>query len=98
MTPDVFNPILVGIVVGLPTTAFGFFAYRRAERLDQEALRSAAIAVQGDAVQRVIDGLDRMVENLQVDNKEARELSRDLARRLKECNEAYCKLKQLTGG
>lgn len=88
--------MVVGLVVGLPTSIFGIIAYRRAEKLDEEAAQAAAIAVHGDAVQRVIDGLDRMVANLQTDNKIGRELAADLARRLNECREAYDQLRRIT--
>lgn len=90
------NPIIVGVVVGLPTSLWGFLAYRRAEKLDEEAARVAVIATEGVAVQRVIDGLDRMVTNLQTDNREARESLGDLARQLRECLEACDRLRRIT--
>lgn len=90
------NPIIVGVVVGLPTSLWGFLAYRRAAKLDEEAAVAAVLVTQGDAIQRVINGLDRMVSNLQTDNKDARELATDLSRRLNECHEAYQRLKRIT--
>lgn len=89
------NPIVVGLVVGVPTTLFGFKAYRRAEALDKAALRQAEITAEGDAVQRVIDGLDRLVDNLQADNREVRERVIDLRERLRRCNADYAELKRL---
>lgn len=90
------NPMVIGLIVGLPASVFGFLAYRRSEKLDDKASQVAVIAIQGEGVQRVIDGLDRIVINLQTDNKEARELAADLTRRLKECGESYDRLKRIT--
>lgn len=92
------NPIIVGLVVGIPTSLLGFSAYRRAERLDRAASQAAVIAAGGEAVQRVINGLDQIVENLQVDNKEGRELVRELRIQLQECHDAYAALKRMTAG
>lgn len=90
------NPAVIGLIVGLPTSVYGYLAYRRAEKLDKDAAKVAIIAIQGEGVQRVIDGLDRMVANLQADNKDARESSEDLSRRLKECLEACDRLRRIT--
>jgi predicted ATP-grasp superfamily ATP-dependent carboligase len=90
------NPIIVGLIVGIPTSLLGYKAYRRAEALDKAAAQAATIAASGDAVQRVIDGLDHMVNNLQVDNREVRARASDLGERLKECRVAYDELKRMT--
>lgn len=89
------NPILVGLLVGIPTSVFGWLAYRRAEALDEAAAEAAALAARGDAVQRVIDGLDLIIRNLRVDNKDERDKVAALRVRLAECNTAYGELKKL---
>lgn len=90
------NPMIVGLIVGLPTTVFGIIAYRRAEKLDEEAARVVVITAQGEGIQRLIDGLNRMITNLQTDNKIGREMAEDLTRRLNECREAYDQLRRIT--
>lgn len=89
------NPILVGLVVAIPTFVLGLLATRRAEKMDKAALQAVMVTAQGDSVQRVINGLDIMVDNLQADNKEARDKTAELREQLKQCNSAYAELRRL---
>lgn len=76
------NPIIVGAIVGLPASILGFMAYRRSARLDKVAEQAALLQTQGAAAQRVLDGLNQIVTNLQEDNRILREQAVELSRRI----------------
>lgn len=89
------HPIFVGLLVGLPTTGLGLAGLRRAKKLDKEASDAAIIATQGGMIQYVIDGLDKLVENLQEDNEDVRAQKAVLVKQLAKCHTEYANLKRL---
>lgn len=63
------NPIVVGLLVGIPTTLLGILAFRRTQRLDKVAAQAAEAQASSAQVQTLVSGLNAMIDRLQDDNK-----------------------------
>lgn len=70
---DWSHPIVIGLIIGLPSAFLGFLGYRRSVRVDQDAATALIIANRSEEVAQIIDGLNKLVENLQEDNAAQRE-------------------------
>lgn len=87
------DPIVVGVVVGLPATGLGWLGYRRSIRLDRLAVQAATIKEGGTTTQTIIDGLDRMIVRLQEDNRILRERIEDYSKQLRRVEDELRELK-----
>lgn len=73
------NPALwVALVAAVPSAALGLLGYRRSQRNDEVAEQAGIATSQHSSIGQVVDGLDRLVENLQEDNRALREHVREL--------------------
>lgn len=69
MLASVFqNPIVVGIAVGLPSIALGYLGFRQSQKVDAIAAQAGIATVESGTIGHVIDGLNKLVANLQGDN------------------------------
>lgn len=67
------NPLLVGLILAIPSTILGLLAYRRSRAVDKVTERTQEATTQSGSINQVISGLETLVENLQDDNKWLRE-------------------------
>lgn len=67
------NPAIIGLIVAIPSFLLGLLAYKRSVHVDEVTEQSGIVTSQSGAVQQVIDGLNKIVANLQEDNKLLRE-------------------------
>ena len=81
------HPIVIGILVAVPSFTLGYLGYRRSQKADKAA-------TQAGAVEQVIDGLNKLVDNLQDDNKILRADVIDLRTKLQAVLEERDKLKE----
>lgn len=81
------NPILVGLVVGIPSFLLGYLGYRRTNKADKAT-------AQNTAVEQIIDGLNALVDNLQGDNKVLRDSVKELKSNLVTVMDERDKLKK----
>lgn len=64
---DLFShPAVVGILIGFPSVALGYLVYLRSKKSDR-------ITAEKGTIGAVYEGLDKIITNLQGDNKELRE-------------------------
>lgn len=59
------NPIVIGILIGLPSAAVAYLGYRRAKQADTSAHEQGTIG-------QIIAGLNSLVTQLSADNGELR--------------------------
>lgn len=78
------NPAIVGFIVAIPSFILGYLAYRQSKHVDKVTEQSGIVTSQAGAVQQVIDGLNKLVFNLQEDNKLLRANLTDLGAKLSE--------------
>lgn len=78
------NPIIVGLLVGLPTIILGILAYRRSVKLDQAARDAAEALERASSSKMVIDGLNIIIKRLQEDNEVLRSEIRTLRTNFRE--------------
>lgn len=72
------NPAVVGLLVAIPSAVLGFLGYRRSRHNDEVAERAGVATTRSTSIGQVVDGLDRLVANLQEDNKTLREHVKEL--------------------
>lgn len=65
------NPITIGLLIGLPGSALTYLGIKRAKKADENTEKA-------DAVEQIIDGLNKLVANLQTDNTVLRKTVKDL--------------------
>lgn len=78
------NPIIVGVVVAIPSFILGYLGYIRSVKSDKVAEDSTIASTNTAAINQVIDGLNKLVDGLQEDNKDLRESVVSLSIKLKE--------------
>jgi len=61
-------PVVIGLLIGLPSAALGYLAYRRGTRSDKAAAQATISVAQSGSITQVIDGLNKLVLALQDDN------------------------------
>lgn len=61
----ILENVVVGVAVGIPATALGWFGYRRSKQADEVADEQGTIA-------QIISGLNALNANLSADNAELR--------------------------
>lgn len=81
-----YNPIFAGLLVTIPSVTVAVIALIRTAAKDEEAARAAAIASAGAQVQRVIDSMSKMIDVLQTDNEDVREVAVGLRGELSSCS------------
>lgn len=59
------NPVVVGILVGVPSAVLGFLGYQRSKTADKNAHEQGAVG-------QIIAGLNSLVTQLSADNAELR--------------------------
>lgn len=78
------NPLFAVLVGAVPSFILGILAYRRSQKVDKATEQSAIANTHRDAIGQVITGLNQLIDNLQTDNKELRDIIADLGIKLKE--------------
>lgn len=95
-----FSTAIAGLVVGIPSFFLGWLTLRRGNRVDRATAQQAVVAARGSEVSQVIDGLNRLVDNLQEDNRIWRQSLESVSHRLSACiterEELQRKLNDLT--
>lgn len=66
------NPAFVGLVIALPATAIGYLGYRRSRNLDRVAEQAGIATTNVTSIGQVVDGLNKIIVNLQEDNEDLR--------------------------
>lgn len=94
------NPALwSAVVVAVPATVAGVFGYRRSMRIDAVAEQAGIASTQSASIGHVVEGLDKLVANLQEDNRALREhvkeLNVKLDRIIQECRDLKTELARL---
>lgn len=72
------NPAVIGLIVALPSALLGWLGYRRSRQNDLVAERAGIATSQSASIGQVVEGMDRLVANLQADNRELREHVKEL--------------------
>lgn len=67
------NPAVVGLILAMPATALGYLGYRRSRGVDEVAKQAGLASSQSTSVGQAIDGLNRVIDALQHDNKVLRD-------------------------
>jgi hypothetical protein len=88
------QPAVIGVVVAIPSLILGYFAHRRAVKIDRATEQSGIASNDIEAVGQVIDGLNKLVVNLQEDNKYLRQEIIDHRIKLAELSTSYATLKR----
>jgi hypothetical protein len=83
------NPIVVGLILSLPASYFGWKAKQRAEAADASVALTNAYSLQGDAVQQAFDGLNEIIRNLRELRVDDRKDIEELEEKLAECREQF---------
>lgn len=81
------NPAIIALVAAIPSVALGYLVYRQSKKTDKITEQSSAASSQATAVDQVIQGLNKLIDNIQEDNKLLRENVDELRVRLKETME-----------
>lgn len=83
------SPLALSLIVAIPSLLLGYLAHRRATAVDRATERSGIASNNKEAVGQVIDGLNRLIENLQEDNKSLRQEITELRAKLVELTTRY---------
>jgi hypothetical protein len=62
------QPAVIGLLVGLPSAALGYLAYRQSQKKDKIAEQAGIATVESGTIGQVIGGLNDLVGRLQEDN------------------------------
>lgn len=62
------HPAVIGLLVGLPSSALGYMVYRRSRDVDDVAEQAGIATGQRESIGQVVDGLNRIITALQDDN------------------------------
>lgn len=93
------DEIIQAIVIGLPSFALGYLAYRRSKKVDAVVEQSGIATETRAGTAQIIEGLNQLIDNLQDDNRSFREDIKYLTLRLdaisKERDELRQKLNQM---
>jgi hypothetical protein len=63
------HPAVIGVLVGLPSLALGLLVYQRSRDVDEVAEQAGIATAQRESIGQVVDGLNRIIGNLQIDNE-----------------------------
>lgn len=67
------NPVISAILIGLPSTILGVLVYLQSKKVDAVAEQSGIVTQSRAGTEQIIEGLNKLVNNLQADNKALRE-------------------------
>ena len=62
------NPAFVGLVVAIPSLLLGYLAFKQSQKVDATVAQAGIATVESGTIGQVIDGLNKLVSNLQADN------------------------------
>lgn len=62
------NAAVVAVIAGVPSFLLGFLAYRRSVKVDAVAAQSGVATLSQSGTAQIIEGLNRLVDQLQEDN------------------------------
>lgn len=71
------HPAVVATIVGVPAVVVATLGYRRSVRGDAIAAQSGIAEDKREGVEQVIEGLNKLVTNLQADNAVLREIVKE---------------------
>lgn len=78
------SPIILALIAAVPSFILGILAWRRSVKVDKNTEQAATALAQSTAAAQVLEGLNKLIENLQEDNKELRGNITEVAKKLKE--------------
>ena len=81
------DPVLIGLLIGLPASIVGFLGYRRTLKVDELARETEASTARTKENRGIIKGQDRFINTLQKEIKEQRTLITDLRGRVERLEE-----------
>lgn len=67
------HPAVIGLLIGLPSSALGYLVYRRSRDVDKVAEQAGIATGQRESIGQVVDGLNKIITALQQDNALLRE-------------------------
>jgi hypothetical protein len=73
---------MIGVVIGFPSAALGYLAYKRSRKVDAISAQSGAVSENRAGMTQIIESLNQLIDNLQDDNKSFRDDIRFLTGRL----------------
>lgn len=76
------NEALVALIAAVPAFLIGFLAYRRSLKVDEVSEQSGLASNHRAGTAQVIEGLNKLIDQLQEDNESFRRDIKDLAARL----------------
>lgn len=79
------SPVIVALVVTIFPLALGYLGYRQSQKVDAIAAQAGIATVESGTISQVIDGLNKLVGNLQQDNAVLRSISSEMHARVIEC-------------
>lgn len=91
------SPAVISLIVGLPTSAGVYFAYRIARQKDKADEQSSNDAHDVLVTAQVIDGMNKIAMNLQEDNRNLRLLVTNLQENLARIETQYRELTESCG-
>ena len=91
--------VIQAVVIGLPSFALGYLAYRRSRKVDAVAEQSGVATETRAGIAQIIDGLNKLIDQQQEDLVRLRDALgksvSDALARDKECNEMRKQLNRL---
>jgi hypothetical protein len=63
------SALVLALVAAFPSLLLGYLAYKRAQKVDAIAEQAGIATVESGTIGQVIDGLNRLIANLQTDNE-----------------------------
>lgn len=66
------NPAVVGVIIAIPATILGYLGYRRARGVDEVAKQAGIATTHATSIGQVVDGLNKVIANVQSDNNDLR--------------------------
>ena len=94
------NPAFVGLVLAMPSSILGYLVYKQSQKADETAKQGGIATVESGTIGQVIDGLNKLVDNLQTDNEVLRTnidtLNTKLTRVIEYCEELKLEIAKLS--
>lgn len=78
------NPAIASIVTGIPAFILGYLAYRRGAKVDKASEQSVLASANTTAVTQLINGLNQLIDTLQEDNRELRQIAKECGTKLEQ--------------
>jgi len=77
-----WGQVAMALLIGAPSFALGYLALQRSKRVDAISAQSGVVTDARAGTSQIIEGLNRLIDNLQEDNQSFREDIRHLTIRI----------------